>query len=139
MSLFTYRTQATAVGGRQSAVASADGSLRAQLSAPRERGGAGGPGTNAEQLFASAFAASFLEALKAAAADAGVTLARDANVTVTVGVDDEGETPALTAHLSLDLPGLDRVATLALARKAHQACPYVRMLPGHFDIQVSVL
>lgn len=136
MTLFPYRTQATAIGGRHSAVASVDGSLKAQLS---ERGSAGGAGTNAEQLFASAFAASFLGALKHAAADAGQTLAPDANVTVTVSLDSDMEAPLLSARVSVDLPDLDHAAALALARKAHKVCPYVHILPGHFDVQVSVL
>lgn len=132
MSPFAYRTQATAVGGRHSAVASVDGSLKAQLSPP------GGPGTNAEQLFAAAYAASFLEALKVAAADAGHTLANDANVTVTVTLEAESEIPSLSAVVAVDLPGQDRPAAIALARTAHAACPYSHALPGHLDARVVV-
>jgi Ohr subfamily peroxiredoxin len=134
-----YRTQATAVGGRVSAVATADGSLKAQLSAPRERGGAGGPGTNAEQLLASALAASFLEGLKTAAAEVGLTLTSDANVTVTVCVEFHLETPVVSATVDVDLPNVDRDTAFALIRRARKACPYAHLLPGHFDVQVSVL
>jgi Ohr subfamily peroxiredoxin len=138
MKPFAYRTQATAVGGRVSAVASVDGALKAQLSAPREKGGKGGTGTNAEQLFAAAYAASFLEALKSAAAEAGETLACDANVTVTVTLEGDAEIPSLSAVVAVDLPGQDRAAAVALARKAHAVCPYSHALPGHLDAQVVV-
>lgn len=135
MTSSAYRAQATAVGGRISAVATVDGSLKAQLSAPH----AGGRGTNAEQLLASALAASFLEGLKGAAAEAAETLAPDANVTVTVCLDWESEIPMLGAHLDVDLPGVDHAAALALVAKARKSCPYAHLLPGHFDVQVSVL
>lgn len=138
MTPFAYRTQATAIGGRVSAVATVDGALKAQLSAPREKGGRSGQGTNAEQLFAAAYAASFLEALKAAAAEAGKTLACDANVTVTVTLDGEAEIPSLTAVVAVDLPGQDHASAVALARKARATCPYSHALPGHLDTQVVV-
>jgi Ohr subfamily peroxiredoxin len=133
---FSHRTQATAIGGRNSAVASVDGSLKAQL---REQDGANGAGTTPEQLLASALAAAFLRDLKVAAAAVGQVLASDANVTVTVCLDDETEVPTFIAHVDVDLPGLDRRAVLALVDKARKACPYARLLPGHFIAQVSVL
>jgi len=136
MSPLAYRTQATAIGGRHSAVASVDGSVKAQL---REQDGPDGSGTTAEQLLASAMAASFLQGLKAAAAAAGHVLASDANVTVTVCLDGELEVPIFSAHLDVDLPGLDRKAAVALVDKARKACPYAHLLPGHFVAQVSVL
>ena len=133
-----YRTQATAVGGRHGAVTSSDGALRAWLSKPAALGGAGGPGTNPEQLFAGAYAADFLEALKVAAADAGETLARDANVTVSVTLESALEVPILSVAVAVDLPGQDHAAAVALARRAHALCPYARVLRGHLEVQVSV-
>ena len=52
-----YETAATASGGRQGHVATADGKLALDLSIPRGLGGADGPGTNPEQLFALGYAA----------------------------------------------------------------------------------
>ncbi len=59
-----YTAQATATGGREGRAASSDGVLDVQLSTPKELGGAGGPGTNPEQLFAAGYSACFLGALK---------------------------------------------------------------------------
>ncbi len=136
MSPLAYRTQATAIGGRNSAVASVDGSLRVQL---REPGRAGRAGTTAEQLLASAMAAAFLQRLKVAAATADRILAPDANVTVTVRLDGETDGPIFSAHVDVDLPGLDRDAALTLVDEARKACPYARLLAGRFVAQVSVL
>ena len=133
-----YSTAATAIGGRHGAVASADGAFRAQLAMPTALGGVGGPGTNPEQLFASAYAACFLEALKRVAAKQGVTLACDTNVTVKVALDGGLETPILCVSVAADLPGQDHAAALDLARRADAVCPYSRVLRGHVDVKVSV-
>ncbi len=45
-----YTAQATSTGGREGRSVSSDNVLDIQLSTPRELGGAGGPGTNPEQL-----------------------------------------------------------------------------------------
>ncbi|HYM86384.1 MAG TPA: Ohr family peroxiredoxin, partial [Pseudoxanthomonas sp.] len=62
-----YRATATATGGREGSAASSDNALNVKLSTPRELGGAGGDGTNPEQLFAAGYSACFIGALKAVA------------------------------------------------------------------------
>ena len=57
-----YRASARATGGRDGRGASSDGSLDLKLSTPKELGGAGGEGTNPEQLFAVGYSACFLGA-----------------------------------------------------------------------------
>ena len=69
-----YSAKATSTGGREGGSATDDGRLKVQLSTPKELGGAGGPGTNPEQLFAAAYASCFEGALGVAARQAGVTL-----------------------------------------------------------------
>ena len=59
-----YQATATATGGREGRATSSDSVLDIPLSTPRELGGAGGPGTNPEQLFAAGYSACFLGALK---------------------------------------------------------------------------
>ena len=54
--------------------------LDVRLSTPRELGGAGGPGTNPEQLFAAGYTACFLGALKFVAGRERVALPRDVAV-----------------------------------------------------------
>ncbi|HJS34693.1 MAG TPA: organic hydroperoxide resistance protein, partial [Pseudoxanthomonas sp.] len=45
-----YTATATASGGREGQATSSDGALDVKLSTPRDLGGAGGSGTNPEQL-----------------------------------------------------------------------------------------
>ena len=49
-----YRAHAEATGGRDGRAISSDGILDVELATPKEMGGAGGKGTNPEQLFAAA-------------------------------------------------------------------------------------
>ena len=48
-----YRATASATGGRDGRATSSDKVLDLKLTTPRELGGAGGDGTNPEQLFAA--------------------------------------------------------------------------------------
>ena len=60
-----YTARATSTGsGRAGHVASDDGVLAVDLSVPKGLGGAGGAGTNPEQLFAAGYAACFHSALQ---------------------------------------------------------------------------
>ena len=60
-----YTAHATATGGREGRAVSSDSALDVKLSTPRELGGAGGDGTNPEQLFAAGYSACFIGAMKA--------------------------------------------------------------------------
>jgi Ohr subfamily peroxiredoxin len=139
-----YSTQATAIGGRSGWVASVDGALKVKLAKPRPLGGAGGAGNTPEHLFAAAYAASFLDALRQAAAETGAAITDDANVTVTVGVSrpegEDGPRDGLTLDvaLALDLPDFDRETALALARRAHALCPYSRALRERLEPRISI-
>ena len=78
-----YRANATATGGREGSAESSDAALKVQLSTPRELGGAGGPGTNPEQLFAAGYSACFLGALKFVAMQDKVALPATTTVIAT--------------------------------------------------------
>src|SRR3989442_3876837 len=54
-----YTAEATVEGGREGHARTSDGRLDVDLDVPSEMGGAGGPGTNPEQLFATGYAACF--------------------------------------------------------------------------------
>ena len=58
-----YTAEATATGGRDGRASTADNTLDLKLSTPKEMGGAGGDGTNPEQLFAAGYSACFIGAL----------------------------------------------------------------------------
>src|SRR5690606_7239523 len=81
-----YTAHATATGGREGHARSSDGVLDIKLSTPRELGGAGGNGTNPEQLFAAGYSACFLGALRFVAGKEGVAIPADATIEGSVGI-----------------------------------------------------
>src|SRR5438093_1167995 len=87
-----YRAQAQATGGRDGRAVSSDGALDVQLTTPPELGGAGGRGTNPEQLFAAGYAACFLSAMKYVAARDSLAIPPEIAVeaTVRVGTNPQG-------------------------------------------------
>ena len=58
-----YKAIATSTGGRDGRSKSSDGVLEVKLSTPKSLGGAGGDGTNPEQLFAAGYSACFIGAI----------------------------------------------------------------------------
>ena len=81
-----YTTEATATGGRDGHARSQDGRFDVALSTPKELGGAGGDGSNPEQLFAAGYSACFIGALKVASQQLKVKLPDDVAVTAKVGI-----------------------------------------------------
>jgi Ohr subfamily peroxiredoxin len=135
-----YRTSAAANGGRDGRARSADGKLDLQLSTPKELGGAGGEGTNPEQLFASGYAACFLGALKFAAHQLKLQVPDDASVTATVGIGMRPEGGfGLEVELAVKLPGFDPADAKRLADAAHQTCPYSNATRGNIDVRLTVI
>lgn len=134
-----YTTKATATGGRDGTARSADGALDVALSTPRELGGAGGDGTNPEQLFAAGYSACFIGALKVAGQQLKLKVPAETQVTATVGIGPRSEGGfGITADLVVDLPGLDRADAERLVELAHQTCPYSNATRGNVDVGVTV-
>jgi lipoyl-dependent peroxiredoxin len=135
-----YEAEATSIGGRTGMAASSDGHLRVKLAAPETLGGPGGEGTNPEQLFAAGYAACFLSAIRAAAAEQNTTIADDANVTATValGTRETGPGLALQVALGIDLPGVDRPTAERLVAVAQDNCPYTYATRGNVDVRVRI-
>lgn len=135
-----YTTAATSTGGRDGQSASADGRLSVNLSTPKELGGAGGEGTNPEQLFAAGYSACFIGAMKFVAGQAKLPLPENVAVTATIGIgqNDKGVGFAISAALSVSLPGADKAVAEDLIAKAHQVCPYSNATRGNVDVQVSL-
>lgn len=132
-----YQTQVTAIGGRSGSAASADRRLRIDLSRPGDLGGDNGDGTNPEQLFAAAYAACFLSAIKRAAQQQGIAVAADANVTAKVGLNrDDG---VLDVTLSIDLPDVEPGVADRIVEQAHQTCPYSQALRGNAKARIIVI
>ena len=134
-----YKAQATATGGRDGRATASDNKLDVKLSTPRELGGAGGEGTNPEQLFAAGYSACFLSALKFVCMHAKVALPADAAVTAEVGIGPNGQGGfGLAADLRVSLPGLEHETAQALVKKAHEVCPYSNATRGNIEVNVAL-
>lgn len=135
-----YRTKATATGGRDGNARSEDGRFEAKLSTPKELGGAGGAGTNPEQLFAAGYSACFIGALKVAGQQLKVKVPDDVSVTATVGIGPRAQGGfGITADLAVSLPGVDADQAQALLDAAHQICPYSNATRGNIDVGLSLV
>jgi Ohr subfamily peroxiredoxin len=134
-----YTTRATATGGRDGEARSEDGRFAVKLSTPKELGGAGGDGTNPEQLFAAGYSACFIGALKAAGAQLKLKVPAETTVTATVGIGPRSEGGfGITADLEVSLPGLERADAEKLVETAHQICPYSNATRNNVDVGLSV-
>lgn len=133
-----YRTSATATGREGSAKVD-DGSFAVKLSTPKELGGAGGDGTNPEQLFAAGYSACFLGAMKAVAPSLKLKVPAETTVQAKVGIGPRSEGGfGITADLTVSLPGLDRADAEKLVHAAHQVCPYSNATRNNVDVGLTV-
>lgn len=135
-----YTARATATGGRDGRAVSDDQRLNVSLSTPKELGGAGGEGSNPEQLFAAGYSACFIGALKFVAAAAKQSLPADASITGEVGIGPNGKGGfGLQVTLNIALPGLERSVAETLVAKAHEVCPYSNATRGNIDVQLNLI
>jgi len=135
-----YTTEATSTGGRDGTSATKDGALSVKLNTPKELGGAGGDGTNPEQLFAAGYSACFLGALKFVAGKEKVKVPEDTSVTASVGIGprDDGQGFGIAVDLTIAIPGLDKKTAEDLVQKAHIVCPYSHATKGNIDVALTV-
>lgn len=120
-----YKAEVTATGGRTGTARSSDGALEVTLDTPKELGGAGGAGTNPEQLFATGYAACFIGALKFVAGKQKIALG-EPSVTAQVGIGprDDGAGFGLSIALRVSIPAVDEDTAKALIAAADVVCPY---------------
>jgi len=133
-----YNAYATATGGRDGRAVSSDKVLDLALSTPKELGGAGGDGTNPEQLFASGYSACFLGALKFVAAQDKIALPSDTTVSARVGIGAIDTGFGIEAELTIKVPGLGKDKVEDLVARAHIVCPYSNATQGNIDVSLSV-
>jgi osmotically inducible protein OsmC len=133
-----YTAQATSTGGRDGRAVSSDKVLDVALSTPRELGGAGGPGTNPEQLFAAGYSACFLSALKYVAGKAHIALPAETSVTASVGIGPIPNGFALKAELKVSVPNVPKHQVQELVERAHQTCPYSNATRGNVDVALVI-
>jgi lipoyl-dependent peroxiredoxin len=134
-----YRAHSTATGGRDGRAVSSDKVLDIKLATPKELGGAGGVGTNPEQLFAAGYSACFLGALKFVAGREKQTIPADASIEGIVGIGAIPTGFGIEVELRISLPGLPREAAEALVQKAHIVCPYSNATRGNIDVRLTVV
>jgi len=133
-----YEATATATGGRDGTARSDDKTLDLKLSTPKALGGAGGDGTNPEQLFAAGYSACFIGAMKVVAGKEKIKLPDDHAVTGQVGIGPMGEAFGIEVTLNVSLPGLEQDVADDLVHKAHQVCPYSNATRGNIDVTINV-
>ncbi len=130
-----YTAHGKATGGREGTASA--GNLNLTLHTPKElggAGGAGGDGTNPEQLFAMGYAACFIGALKFVGGRDKVAVPADASIESSVGI---GQIPAgfgINVTLKISLPGVDPEAADRLIAEAHKVCPYSNATRGNIDV-----
>jgi lipoyl-dependent peroxiredoxin len=139
MSTPLYETTVTAHGGRAGHAESTDGRLAVSLSVPQSLGGAGGPGTNPEQLFAAGYAACYDSALRLVARKRQVDLPADTAITARVSLArTETSLYQLAVKLTARLPGLPEASARALMETAHQVCPYSNATRGNITVTLAL-
>jgi lipoyl-dependent peroxiredoxin len=137
-----YTAQATSTGGRTGTTESSDGAIKLALVTPKELGGAGGVGTNPEQLFAAGYSACFIGAMKAVAARQKISLPADVSIKSDVSIGPmTGKEGAfgIAVTMAVHVPGMDKAAAEKLVAVAHEVCPYSNATRGNIDVALTVV
>ncbi|MGI3131576.1 organic hydroperoxide resistance protein [Halopseudomonas pachastrellae] len=132
-----YRASAEATGGRDGRAISSDGVLDIELTTPKELGGAGGQGTNPEQLFAAGYSACFIGAMKFVAGRDKLPMPADASVEGVVGIGQIPQGFGIEVELRVSLPGMNDDQAKQLIDAAHQVCPYSNATRGNIDVTLT--
>lgn len=134
-----YETTVKAVGGRNGYIESSSPELRLDISTPKEMGGAGGAGTNPEQLFAAGYSACFDSALNMVARMQRVKLdGSEVTATVSFGKVEDGGF-GIAVKMDVLVKGVDHETAVQLVDAAHGQCPYSRATRGNIQMELNVL
>lgn len=132
--IYTAKTHTT--GGRHHGIArSEDGNLDITLSPP----GAGGNGTNPEQLFAAGWSACFEGAMELAARKIGIRLPDTTAIDAQIDLLSNKAGYALQARLYISLPGLEHQTAKQIIDAAHQICPYSKAISGNVPVELHLV
>jgi Ohr subfamily peroxiredoxin len=133
-----YTAHAVATGGRDGRGRTGSGSLEVKLTPPREMGGAGGEGTNPEELFAVGYAACFIGAMKFVGGRDKIAVPADASIASEVGIGPIPNGFGIAVTLRISLPGLDKDLARTLVERAHVVCPYSNATRGNIEVNLIV-
>jgi len=132
--IYTGKTHTS--GGREHGVSkSDDGHLDIRLSTP----GAGGAGTNPEQLFAAGWSACFEAAMGIAARKKRLTLPEETAIDAEIDLAQDSGGYVLQGRLNVSLPGLSRDVAQELVNEAHKTCPYSKAITGNVDVEIKLV
>ncbi|HTI18048.1 MAG TPA: organic hydroperoxide resistance protein [Trinickia sp.] len=134
-----YRAHAHTTGGRDGRSVVPESNLDLKLTTPRELGGAGGDGTNPEQLFAAGYSACFIGAMKFVASREKIAMPADASIDANVGIGPLPSGFGIEVELKISLPGMDRAQAQALIDKAHYVCPYSNATRNNIDVKLTLV
>jgi Ohr subfamily peroxiredoxin len=135
-----FTATATATGGRNGHTQASDGSVKVDLSVPKEMGGPGKPGTTTpEHLFAAGYAACFGGALDFVAKKHKKD-ATKAAITCQVSIGPrEGGGFGLSVKIHVEDKSLPQAELQALANEAHeQICPYSHATRNNVGVELTV-
>jgi osmotically inducible protein OsmC len=133
-----YTAIATATGGRNGQVKSADGILNLEVRYPIALGGATDKFTNPEQLFAAGWSVCFDNALNKVIRKEKI---KTGETSVTVGISIgkiDSDRYGLSAKLTANIPGISHSEAQSLIEKAHQVCPYSNATRGNIEVILAV-
>ncbi|MDN8617904.1 Ohr family peroxiredoxin [Variovorax ginsengisoli] len=93
----------------------------------------------AEQLFAGAWSACYTGALGLVAKTKKVTLPTDMSVDIEVDLGMTGAAYFIQARIDVRMPGVAPEVADAIARAAHDVCPYSKAVHGNIDVVTNVV
>ncbi|MDH4584441.1 Ohr family peroxiredoxin [Pseudomonas sp. BN415] len=143
--IFTGKTHTT-VAHREGASRNDHGRLDIKLSAPR--GGSANselqfdatlPHPTAEQLFAGAWSACYIAAIGLVAQQRKVVLPKDLTVEIEVDLGMTGNAYFIQARFNVSFPGVPHEVAEAIAKEAHEICPYSKATHGNIDVALNVI
>jgi lipoyl-dependent peroxiredoxin len=131
-----YTAKAHTTGGRDGGASrTGDGRLQITLTQP----GTPGTGTNPEQLFAAAWSACFLSAVKLVAGKKRIAIPSDVDIDAETDLGLVHGVHHLAARLNVNLPGMDQETAQSLVEAASHVCPYSLATSGNIDVKYNVI
>lgn len=124
-----FTAEVVSKAGRSGTLKSPEGLLDVTLGNPLEKG-VESHGLNPELMFAGAYAACYNGALANAAETLGTSVKDStARVLVSLVEDDQGGY-GLSVELHAELPGIEHELAHRIMEKAHETCPYSKLMRG---------
>ncbi|WP_416150526.1 organic hydroperoxide resistance protein [Salipaludibacillus sp. HK11] len=132
-----FSTTATVQGGREGHVKSDNGVIDVDLSMPKG-GELPKDASNPEQLFAAGYAACYDGALNLMASKDKKKIDSTVTGEVSLNKDSSDGGFVIGVILNVEVSGVSQDDAEALAKKAHEFCPYSKATRGNIDVELVV-